>query len=55
MPARNPEAFADAMRKVLDLSPEEYARYAHLARNRIESEYTLHNIERRYSNFLRNF
>ncbi len=55
VPARDPEAFADAMRKVLDLSPEEYARYAHLARDRIESEYTLHNIERRYSNFLRNF
>ncbi|KQX27795.1 MULTISPECIES: glycosyltransferase [unclassified Ensifer] len=55
VPARNPEAFADAMRKVLDLSPEEYARYAHLARDRIESEYTLHHIERRYSNYLRNF
>ncbi len=55
VPARDPEAFADAMRKVLDLSPEEYARYAHLARDRIESEYTLHKIERRYSNFLRNF
>lgn len=55
VPARDPEAFADAMRKVLDLSAEEYARYAHLARDRIESEYLMHNIERRYSTFLSSF
>lgn len=52
VPARNPEALADAIRQILDLTPTEYARFACKARERIENEYTLAAVAKKYSAFL---
>lgn len=52
VPAKNPQALADAMRKLLDADSDAYAHYACNARRRIEREYTLAAIEKKYFEFL---
>jgi glycosyltransferase involved in cell wall biosynthesis len=52
VPARNPQALAEAMRAMLDSGPDGYAQYAHNARQRIEREYTLAAIKMKYLDFL---
>lgn len=52
VPAKDPQALAEAMRKLLDADHEAYARYAHSARLRVEREYTLAAIETKYLDFL---
>ncbi|APG88687.1 lipopolysaccharide biosynthesis protein WbpT (plasmid) [Sinorhizobium americanum CCGM7] len=52
VPARDPEALAEAIREILDLSPTEYARYAHNARERVKSEYAITAIRAKYASFL---
>ncbi|WP_457813856.1 glycosyltransferase [Sinorhizobium meliloti] len=52
VPARDPQALADAMRAFLDLPEAEYARYARTARERIENEYAIAAVTTKYSEFL---
>lgn len=52
VPPRDPGAMAAAMKAVLGLSPDAYARMAQAARARIQREYTLHAIEKKYREFL---
>lgn len=52
VPSRDPVAMAGAMRAVLSLSPEDYARMARAARERIRREYELHAIDEKYRSFL---
>ncbi|WP_331377177.1 glycosyltransferase family 4 protein [Sinorhizobium chiapasense] len=52
VPARDPEALAWAIREILDLPPVEYARYARNARERVENEYAMAAISKKYSAFL---
>ena len=52
VPARDPQALADAMRAFLDLPEAEYARYARTARERIEKEYAIAAVTTKYSEFL---
>jgi glycosyltransferase involved in cell wall biosynthesis len=52
VPSRDPASMAAAMKAVLRLSPDAYAGIAQAARARIEREYTLHAIEKKYREFL---
>lgn len=52
VPSRRPEALASAIRAMIDLSPDEYARLARRARRRIEVEYTLAAVAQKYDEFL---
>jgi glycosyltransferase involved in cell wall biosynthesis len=52
VPAKDPHALADAMRRLLDADRDAYAHYARNARQRIEREYTLAAIETKYLGFL---
>jgi len=52
VPARDPPAMASAMRTVLGLSPEEYGRMARAARERVQRDYELHAIDKKYRSFL---
>ena len=52
VPPRNLEALAGAMRNMLDLSPADYTAMATAAKSRIEREYALPAIARRYDEFL---
>lgn len=53
VPPRDPVALADAMRKILNLSPQEYCARATAARDRIIENYALPLIADQYNNFLR--
>lgn len=52
VPPRNLEALAGAMRNMLDLSPADYTAMATAAKSRIERDYALPEIARRYDEFL---
>ncbi|AUX80288.1 MULTISPECIES: glycosyltransferase family 4 protein [Sinorhizobium] len=52
VPARDPEALAEAIREILDFSPTEYARYAYNARERVEKAYAIAAIRTKYASFL---
>ncbi|MEY9164246.1 glycosyltransferase involved in cell wall biosynthesis [Sinorhizobium fredii] len=52
VPACDPEALAEAIREILDLSPTEYARYSRNARERVENEYEISAIRAKYASFL---
>jgi len=52
VPPRDPAALAEAMRKILDLSAQEYHTRATAARNRIKDNYSLPLIADRYRAFL---
>ena len=52
VPARDPEALADAMRRMLALSGKDYARLSEAARERVEREYSLSSVIARYRSFL---
>jgi glycosyltransferase involved in cell wall biosynthesis len=52
VPPRDPAALAAAIRKLLDGGPARYAEYARAARRRIEEEYALEVIVRKYADFL---
>ncbi|MDK1385951.1 glycosyltransferase [Sinorhizobium sp. 8-89] len=52
VPARDPEALAIAIRRILDLPAAEYARYARNARQRVENEYAITAITEKYAEFL---
>jgi glycosyltransferase involved in cell wall biosynthesis len=52
VPPREPGALAAAMTSAIDLSPKAYGEMARRARARIENEYELRVIERRFQKFL---
>lgn len=52
VPARDPAAMANAMRAVLSLSARHYARLTQAARERVQREYELHAIDKKYRSFL---
>lgn len=52
VPPQDKEALAMAMRSMLDLSPEAYAARTRAARNRVEKEYALPRIAKKYRAFL---
>ncbi|RYG98081.1 MAG: glycosyltransferase [Alphaproteobacteria bacterium] len=52
VPARDPQALAQALRTLLDTDRDAYAQYALNARKRIERKYTLSAIETKYLDFL---
>ncbi|TCU33831.1 glycosyltransferase involved in cell wall biosynthesis [Rhizobium azibense] len=55
VPSQNPEALAAALRTLLDSGTDRYAEYAAAARRRIEEEYDLGIIVRKYDCFLKQF